>query len=52
MTAEPREMTGQNAKTCDVLIIGGGPGGAATAVFLREAGLDVVLLEKDRHPRT
>ena len=51
MTAEPREMTGQKAKTCDVLIIGGGPGGAATAVLLRQAGLDVVLLEKDRHPR-
>ena len=38
-------------RTCDVLVIGGGPGGAATAVFLVRQGLDVVIVEKDAHPR-
>lgn len=51
MTSEPKELAGAATQTCDVLIIGGGPGGAATAVFLKQAGLDVVLLEKDHHPR-
>lgn len=36
---------------CDVAIIGCGPGGAATAVFAAEAGLDVVVLEKETFPR-
>ena len=38
-------------RTCDVLVIGGGPGGAATAIFLARQGLDVVIVEKDAHPR-
>ncbi len=33
---------------CDVSIIGGGTAGCATAVQLRRAGLDVVLIERDR----
>src|SRR5688500_15868789 len=37
--------------TTDVLVIGGGPSGAATAYWLAEAGHDVVLLEKKRYPR-
>jgi len=43
----------QGAKTqsCDVMVIGGGPGGAATAALLARAGVDVVLVEKDSHPR-
>jgi flavin-dependent dehydrogenase len=36
---------------CDVLIIGGGPAGATAAAILAERGRDVVLIEKDRHPR-
>jgi flavin-dependent dehydrogenase len=36
---------------CDVLIIGGGPAGTTAAAILAERGRDVVLLEKDRHPR-
>lgn len=44
---EPREA----AESCDVLVIGGGPAGATAAAILAEAGRDVVLLDKDRHPR-
>ncbi len=36
---------------CDVVVIGGGPGGSAAAIYLAKAGLDVVMVEKDRHPR-
>jgi flavin-dependent dehydrogenase len=36
---------------CDVLVVGGGPGGSATAVFLARQGLDTVLVERDAHPR-
>jgi flavin-dependent dehydrogenase len=36
---------------CDVLVIGGGPGGATIAALLAERGRNVVLIEKARHPR-
>jgi len=39
------------ATECDVLIIGGGPAGSTAAAVLAERGRDVVLLEKERHPR-
>ena len=35
----------------DVLVVGGGPSGAACAYWLAEAGHDVILLEKKRYPR-
>ena len=35
----------------DVAVIGGGPGGAATATFLAQAGVDVALFEKQLFPR-
>jgi menaquinone-9 beta-reductase len=35
----------------DVLVIGGGPSGAACAYWLAEAGRDVLLLEKKHYPR-
>ncbi len=39
------------ATECDVLIIGGGPAGSTAAATLAGRGRDVVLLEKERHPR-
>ena len=36
---------------CDVLVIGGGPGGSTVAALLAERGYRVVLTEKNRHPR-
>lgn len=38
-------------KTCDVLIMGGGPAGAAAGALLAEQGWHTVILEKDHHPR-
>lgn len=35
----------------DVAIIGGGPGGAAAAMFLKEKGISSIILEKARFPR-
>lgn len=36
---------------CDVLVIGGGPAGSTVSSLLAEKGWNVVLLEKDHHPR-
>ncbi|TWE11542.1 geranylgeranyl reductase family protein [Rudaeicoccus suwonensis] len=38
-------------ETADVIIVGAGPGGSATAAYLAMAGLDVLLLEKTHFPR-
>ncbi len=35
----------------DVIVVGAGPSGAATAYYLAQAGVDVLLLEKSRFPR-
>src|SRR3954447_7176269 len=35
----------------DVLILGGGPGGAAAAMFLLREGITPVILEQDEFPR-
>ena len=48
---ETTAFNGQGAEVCDALVLGGGPGGSAAAIFLAKAGLKVVLVEKDRHPR-
>ncbi len=37
--------------TCDVLIVGGGPAGSTCAWKLREAGLDVVVVDRALFPR-
>ena len=39
------------SETCDVLVIGGGPAGSTAAALLAARGRDVVLWDKDRHPR-
>ena len=46
-TPPPAGATGD----CEVLVVGGGPAGSTIASLLAERGFDVVLLEKDRHPR-
>jgi 2-polyprenyl-6-methoxyphenol hydroxylase-like FAD-dependent oxidoreductase len=38
-------------QSCEVLVIGGGPAGSTVSALLAERGRDVVMLEKERHPR-
>jgi flavin-dependent dehydrogenase len=37
--------------TCEILIAGGGPAGSACAWKLRQAGLDVIVMDKAVFPR-
>ena len=39
------------ARSCDILVIGGGPGGSTAATLLATRGFSVTLLEKAHHPR-
>ena len=48
---EPGPACAARRQSCDMLVIGGGPGGAAAATFLARQGLDTVLVERDAHPR-
>ena len=38
-------------RSCEVLIVGGGPAGATAAWKLRRAGKDVLVLDRERFPR-
>lgn len=38
-------------KSCDVVVIGGGPAGSSAATLLSQKGYDVVLFDKEKHPR-
>ena len=44
-------QTLSEAKVCDVLVVGLGPAGATAAYELSRAGISVIALEKDAHPR-
>ncbi|MEO8011830.1 MAG: NAD(P)/FAD-dependent oxidoreductase [Dokdonella sp.] len=37
--------------SCDVLVVGGGPGGSAAATVLAQKGWSVLQVEKEQHPR-
>ena len=49
--AQAGQMQPDESAMFDVLVIGGGPGGATTATLLAQRGFRVALLERDRHPR-
>jgi len=44
-------MSTTESKKHDVVIVGGGPGGAATALYLLKAGLRPAILERENFPR-
>ncbi|HTK87536.1 MAG TPA: geranylgeranyl reductase family protein [Nitrospiraceae bacterium] len=44
-------QTHPEAKVCDVLVVGLGPAGATVAYELSRAGISVIALEKESHPR-
>ena len=47
-----RALSGRAAmRSCEVLIVGGGPAGSAAAWKLRRAGADVLVLDRERFPR-
>jgi len=47
----PTQTVPADPRSCDVLVIGGGPAGSTVAALLAAQGRDVVLLEKSHHPR-
>jgi flavin-dependent dehydrogenase len=42
---------GTTTELCDVVVIGGGPGGSTAAALLARCGYKVIALEKAHHPR-
>lgn len=48
---ESSSVPHRGEQRCDVLIVGGGPAGSTLAWRLRQAGRDVVVLDKQRFPR-
>jgi flavin-dependent dehydrogenase len=47
----PAATQDEDAFSCDVLVVGGGPAGSTISTLLAERGRDVVMMEKARHPR-
>ncbi len=48
---QQRPPAQQAAEEADVIVVGAGPAGSATAFYLAQAGLDVLVLEKSTFPR-
>ncbi len=46
-----RSLAQVQSRSTELLVIGGGPGGATVATLAAQAGIEVVLLEADAHPR-
>ena len=44
-------MNAPTTQECEVFVIGAGPGGSTIAALLAQRGRDVVVCDKDRHPR-
>src|SRR6476661_5656487 len=47
----PMSRTTADERQADVIVVGAGPAGASTAFHLAQAGVDVLLLEKNAFPR-
>jgi menaquinone-9 beta-reductase len=47
----PAPTLDSGSGTADVIVVGAGPAGSATAYYLANAGLDVLVLEKSHFPR-
>ena len=47
----PADLDALNSNRCDVLVVGGGPGGSTVATMLARKGWSVTVLEKDQFPR-
>ncbi|WP_156374611.1 NAD(P)/FAD-dependent oxidoreductase [Pseudorhodoferax sp. Leaf274] len=51
MPLSPSVSTPEPTDACDVLVIGGGPAGSTVAALLARQGRDVLLVDKEQHPR-
>ncbi|RCW72831.1 NAD(P)/FAD-dependent oxidoreductase [Pseudorhodoferax soli] len=51
MPLSPSVSTSEPTDACDVLVIGGGPAGSTIATLLARQGRDVLLVDKEQHPR-